>query len=123
MTAIHFERGPKFIRELEKLLKKFRSLNEDLSRLEKVITADPLGSSQHRDVIHKNEHLTIIKARLSCQYLRNQSLRVIYAYHQNTYKAIWIELYHKSEKANEDRERWLEYVKQSGFLLDSDTSE
>ena len=52
-----------------------------------------------------------MKARLACKSLRDRSIRVIYAYHNDTVTFVYIELYFKGDKKNEDRERVREYIK------------
>ena len=49
--------------------------------------------------------MQVVKARLACHALKNRSLRVVYAYHENTITFMYIELYFKGVKENEDRKR------------------
>jgi mRNA-degrading endonuclease RelE of RelBE toxin-antitoxin system len=111
MTTIHFEFWGRFEKEFKRLTKKFRTLFEDLERLKNVIALDPTGPSQHRNVLHRNEKVCIVKGHLFCKTLRRDSLRVIYAYHKDRITIVWIEVYHKADKANEDRARIAEYLK------------
>jgi len=69
-----------------------------------------LGSSKHFNVITKNEQCIIVKARLFCRYLKGSSLRIIYAFHYQSYKIDFIEIYFKGDKENEDKERIKEYL-------------
>jgi hypothetical protein len=101
---------PEFKKELEQLLKKYRSLNEDLKTFEKVIFAIPAGSGKNFTIIHSDKSLKIIKARLMCKSLRNRSVRIIYAYHNDLFEFIYIEIYSKGDKPNEDKERVKEYI-------------
>ncbi len=41
----------------------------------------------------------------------NSGLRLIYAYFKNDFRIVFIELYHKNDKAGENRERILKYFK------------
>ncbi|MBU0706291.1 hypothetical protein KJ657_03375 [Patescibacteria group bacterium] len=113
---MNFRETKEFENDFKKLNKKFRSLPEDLERLKKLLTKEPLGVGKHFAVLHNSPSLSIVKARLACKYLKNStsSLRVIYAYHEET-KEIelieFIELYFKSSKAREDFARLQEYLK------------
>jgi mRNA-degrading endonuclease RelE of RelBE toxin-antitoxin system len=111
MTAIRFEHWGRFEKEFDRLKRKFRTLLEDLERLKKVIALDPTGPSQHRTVLHRSEKACIVKGHLYCKTLRRDSLRIIYAYHEDRITLVWIEVYHKAQKANEDRARIAEYLR------------
>lgn len=111
MTTTRFEFWGPCEKEFERLTRKFRTLPKDLERFQQIITLDATGSSQHRVVLHEDEDICIVKARLMCQALRKNSLRIIYAYHRDTVSIVWIELYHKADKENEDRERVRQYLK------------
>jgi len=52
----------------------------------------------------------VIKVKkIACRSLKgrgvNSGLRVVYAYYKEEQKIVFVEIYHKSEKGNEDRER------------------
>lgn len=111
MMTIRFEQWGPFRKEFDRLARKFRTLPEDLRRLERVVSLDPTGPSQHRTPLHRGEHVTVIKGHLFCQALRRDSLRVIYAYHADRITLVWIEVYHKANKENEDRPRIEEYLR------------
>lgn len=111
MTAIHFEKWGPFEKEFERLQRKFQTLPEDLERLKNFIALDPIGPSQHRTVVHRGEKACIVKGHLFCKALRRDSLRIIYAYHKDRITIVWIEVYHKAGKENEDRARITEYLR------------
>lgn len=111
MTTIHFENWGPFEKELDRLARKFRTLPEDLERLKNVIALDPIGPSQHRIVLHRSEKTCIVKGHLFCKALRRDSLRIIYSYHEDRVTIVWIEVYHKANKANENRARIAEYLR------------
>ena len=111
MTAIHFENWGPFEKELDRLARKFRTLPEDIERLKNVIALDPTGLSQHRTVLHRSEKACIVKGHLFCKALRRDSLRIIYSYHEDRVTIVWIEVYHKANKANEDRARIADYLR------------
>jgi hypothetical protein len=55
----------------------------------------------------------LLMKKIACKALKgrgvNSGLRLVYAYFQEEQKITFIELYHKSDKENEDRQRILEY--------------
>jgi hypothetical protein len=107
----HFEQLPEFEKEFSKLSKKYRSLSEDLKKLERLLSLDPVGLGVNFVTLHQAPNVRIVKTRLACKTLRDRSMRVIYAYHDNTVTFVYIEIYFKGDKANEDRERVARYLK------------
>jgi hypothetical protein len=101
---------PKFEKEFSKLLKKYRSLNDDIKTFERFILENPTGSGKNFTIIRSEENVKIIKARMACRSLNNRNIRIIYAYHDNTFEFMYIEIYFKGDKANEDRKRIEEYI-------------
>jgi hypothetical protein len=110
---------PEFERDLKKLIKRFSSLEEDLGTFIKVAMnifhkqkIDSWAIFRISDLgIHSPK---IYKARkFACKALKGKGvhsgIRVIYAYHQEEDRIEFIELYYKSDKENEDRERILKY--------------
>lgn len=106
-----FKRTPEFEKEFKRLAKKFRSLDEDIREFEEILEVYPTGSGTKFVIVHSDSKVKIVKARLACRALSSSSLRVIYAWHEDCVTFFYIELYHKSEKENEDRERISEYLK------------
>lgn len=100
-----FNRLPEFEKELTKLSKKYPSLGDDLKKLERLVEINPTGMGTNFVVIHQAEAVKIVKTRLACKSLKNRSIRVIYAYHDKTVTFMYIEIYFKGDKENEDRER------------------
>ncbi|OGY31506.1 MAG: hypothetical protein A3C02_00805 [Candidatus Andersenbacteria bacterium RIFCSPHIGHO2_02_FULL_45_11] len=107
----NFEQLPEFARELKKLSKKYRSLEKDLRDFEAVISVMPTGAGKNFTIIHVQEDVKIVKARLACKTLRDRSMRIIYAYHDATITFVHIEIYFKGNKENEDRGRIENYLK------------
>lgn len=108
----HFKRTPEFARDLKQLIKKFRTLENDIDTIEKVLLGTPEGIGTNFVTLHASDTYVVVKARLACRALRGErSLRLIYAYHRNTVTFYHIELYHKADKPSEDRER-VEVIKQ-----------
>lgn len=107
-----FDELSEFSKEFSKLAKKYRSLPNDLEEFKKVLTARPLGVGKHFNIITRTEVAVVVKARFFCKYLKGSSLRIVYAYHETTLRFWFIEIYSKSSKENEDRERILNYLKE-----------
>jgi len=108
-----FEALPEFQKVVKSLVKKYRTLNEDLDVVKQVLTAAP---DERPPFSFRIDNLPIescvIKVKkIACKSLKgrgvNSGLRFIYAYLNNPEKIIFIELYHKNEKENEDKERIL----------------
>jgi mRNA-degrading endonuclease RelE of RelBE toxin-antitoxin system len=106
-----FERLPEYEKELKTLLKKFRTLAEDLEVVKKVLTVSP---DERPPFSFRIDGLGIstcvIKVKkIACRSLKgrgvNSGFRLIYALFKEENKIVFIELYHKNEKENEDRER------------------
>jgi hypothetical protein len=106
-----FNKLAQFEKEFSKLYKKYRSLPEDLKRLEKIIALEPLGIGVNFTTIYHSDAVKIVKARLACASLRGRSIRIIYAYHPKNSAVVYIEIYFKGNKKNEDRKRIDEYIK------------
>ena len=107
-----FNKSPEFEKDLKRLSKKYRSLGDDLATLEQVLLVSPTGIGKNFTIIHHSEKIRLVKTRLACKSLRDRSMRVIYAYHEDTITFVYIELYFKGEKENEDKERIGWYLKQ-----------
>ena len=108
----HFDQLPEFDKELKKLGSKYPSLYDDLKKFEIVLATYPTGVGKNFSIIHSSETIKVVKARLACKSLKDRSIRVIYAYHEKEITFIYIELYFKGDKENENRERVKEYIKE-----------
>lgn len=109
--TMSFNETHEFAKDFKRLSKKYKSLPSDLLEFKKVISEFPEGTGKHFAILHTQETVKIIKARLFCRYLRGASLRIIYASHEEKKGIEFIELYYKGEKENEDRERIKVYLK------------
>lgn len=112
---MRFEEVDEFGKDLKKLIKKYRSLNEDLETLKKVIKNNP---SQRPPYSYRIEGLGIDRyivkvKRIACKSMKglgsNTGLRLVYCYMEENDTITFIEIYHKNEKAVEDRSRILRY--------------
>jgi mRNA-degrading endonuclease YafQ of YafQ-DinJ toxin-antitoxin module len=102
-----------FKRDLKTLLKKHRTLNEDLKVVKKVLTVAPDERPPYSFRIDDLalETCVIKVKKIACKALKgrgvNSGLRLIYAYFKEDEKIVFIELYHKNDKENEDKQRIL----------------
>ena len=117
MNKIEFDELSEFKKDLKYLLKKYRSLNEDLEVVKLDLNDEP-GESPPFSFRIDNLGLTtcIIKVKkIACKALKgrgvNSGFRLIYAHFPDEEKIIFIELYHKNDKENEDRQRILKNFK------------
>jgi len=111
---MNFKNTLEFEKDYKKLFKKFKSLKTDLVEFKKILSKFPLGIGKHFNIITRVNQTHIIKARFFCKNLKRKSLRVIYAYYEDSQKNIhieFIEIYFKGNKENEDRERIKNYLK------------
>lgn len=100
---MNFNETDEFTKVFKRLSKKYRSLPDDLLEFKKVVSELPLGSGKHFVILHDQEEVKILKARLFCKYLRGASLRIIYAYQEAKKIIDFIELYFKGEQVNETK--------------------
>lgn len=116
-NATTFDELTEFKKDLKILLKKYRTLNDDLSVVKRVLGVVP---DERPPFSFRIDHLgietCIIKVKkIACKALKgrgvNSGLRLIYAYFPDQQEIIFIELYHKSEKENEDRKRITDHFK------------
>jgi mRNA-degrading endonuclease RelE of RelBE toxin-antitoxin system len=100
-----------FKKELKSLLKKYRSLTEDLEIVKQILLIFPNERPPFSFEINDLKLNTcIIKVKkLACKSLKgrgvNSGLRLVYAYFPKELKIVFVELYHKNTQENEDRER------------------
>lgn len=108
---MEFNQLPEFDKDLKSLLKKYRTLNDDLNEVKTILKKRPDERPPFSFRIDNLDLETcIIKVKkIACKALKgrgvNSGLRLIYAYFSDEQKIIFIELYHKSDKENEDRKR------------------
>jgi len=114
-------RLPEFERDLKKLLKKYRTLEEDI----KVFENTALKMCHKLNVEYDGilpianlgiEHPKIYKVKkFACKSLKGKGvqsgIRIIYAYFFDEDIIEYIEIYHKNDKENEDKERIFQHYK------------
>ena len=110
-NSITFEELPEFQKDLKNLLKKYRTLNDDLVDLKKTLAVEPDAEPPFSFRISDLGITTcVIKVKkIACRALKgrgvNSGLRLIYAYFKKEERIVMIELYHKNDKENEDKGR------------------
>ncbi len=106
-----FDELVEFNKDLKKLLKKYRTLNEDLEVVKKVLEVTPQERPPFSFRIDNLglETCVIKVKKIACKALKgrgvNSGLRLIYAHFEVEQKITFIELYHKNDKENEDKQR------------------
>lgn len=114
---MNFDELAEFKKDLKGLLKKYKTLHEDLNVVRKVLEVVPDERSPFSfQIPNLGLETCIIKVKkIACKALKgkgvNSGLRLIYAYFPNDEKIIFIELYHKNDKEVEDRKRIQENFK------------
>ncbi len=108
---IFFNHLKEFDRDLKLLLKKYRTLNDDLEVIKSILNKMP---NERPPFSHRIDNLGIeacvkkIK-KIACKSLKgrgvNSGLRLVYAYFADEQRITFIELYHKNNQEIEDRER------------------
>ncbi len=114
---MQFEELLEFKKDLKQLLKKFRTLNDDLDVVKQDLSDEP-GECPPFSFRISNlalETCVIKVKKIACKALKgrgvNSGLRLIYAYFKNDEKIVFIELYHKNDKENEDKQRIIDNFK------------
>ncbi|MEI6022866.1 MAG: hypothetical protein WCQ32_03450 [bacterium] len=105
-----FHQLPEYQKELKRLSKKYPSVSNDIEDIKQVLLASPTGIGKNFTIISSEKDIKIVKVRIQCASLRSRTIRLIYAYHANTIEFIYIEVYFKGDKENEDRVRISEYL-------------
>jgi mRNA-degrading endonuclease YafQ of YafQ-DinJ toxin-antitoxin module len=112
-----FDTLNEFEKDLKLLLKKYRTLNEDLEEIKTILKKKPEARPPFSFTINNLALKTcVIKVKkIACKALKgrgvNSGLRLIYAYFKNDEKIVFIELYHKNDKENEDKQRIIDNFK------------
>jgi mRNA-degrading endonuclease RelE of RelBE toxin-antitoxin system len=110
---MEFEKLPEFEKDLKALLKKYRTLHDDLAEVKQILKKRP---DERPPFSFRIDNLglerCIIKVKkIACKALKgrgvNSGLRLVYAYFPDEQKITFIELYHKNDQENEDGNRIL----------------
>jgi tRNA A37 threonylcarbamoyladenosine biosynthesis protein TsaE len=100
-----------FERELKKLSKKYPSISSDINDIKSILLDCPTGIGKNFIIIKSLDNVKIIKAKIHCESLRSRTIRLIYSYRKDKIEFMYLEVYFKGDKENEDRERIEDYLK------------
>lgn len=112
-----FDELTEFEKDLKSLLKKYRTLNDDLDVVKQVLAVAPDARPPFSFRIDNLglETCVIKVKKIACKALKgrgvNSGLRLIYAYFESEAKIVFVELYHKNDKENENKQRILKNFK------------
>lgn len=120
MNPINYKNTSGFDKDLKRLLRKFRTLEEDVEVAKKnAIELFHLTNIDNNSVEpipnFCTDEVKICKIKkFACKALKGRGvqsgIRVIYAYHILTNTVDFIEMYFKGESENEDKERIKKYL-------------
>lgn len=102
---------PEFQKDIKSLLKKYRTLKEDLEIVKRVLEVEPAERPPFSFRIDNlGLETCIIKVKkIACKAIKgkgvNSGLRLVYAHFEEEERIVFIELYHKNEQELEDRQR------------------
>ncbi len=111
LRRMKFSELKEFKKDFKKLLKKYRTLNDDFGVVKKVLDIKPEARPPFSFQIDGLGIKTcVIKVKkIACKALKgrgvNSGFRLIYAHFIESEEIKFIELYHKSDKESEDRQR------------------
>lgn len=112
-----FEEIEEFKKDFKGLIKKYKSLEEDLEVVKKVLEIMP---DERPPFSFRIDNLGIttcvIKVKkIACKSLKgrgvNSGLRLVYAHFKEESRIVFAEIYHKNDKEVEDRQRIIKHFK------------
>ncbi len=118
---IEYNETTLFQKDLKQLLKKYKTLGADLEVAKRnAVELYHLQCINNQSIFpiqgfcSKTIQICKIK-KFACKALKGRGsksgIRVIYAFHHQSYKVEFIQIYFKGEKENEDRDRIKEYLR------------
>lgn len=105
-----FTHLPEFEKELKKLSKKYPTLESDIEDIKPVLLTCPTGIGKNFIIVKSTENVKIVKVKIHCESLRSRTIRLIYSYREDKIEFLYLEVYFKGDKENEDRGRIDEYL-------------
>ena len=112
-----FEELEEYKKDLKQLLKKYRTLESDVEVVKKVLELipDDRPPFSYRIDGLGIETCVIKVKKIACRTLKgrgvNSGFRLIYAWFKIEQRIVMVELYHKNDKENEDKNRIHKYFK------------
>ena len=110
---MEFKNLREFEKDLKQLLKRYRTLDDDLEEVRSILRKKP---DERPPFSFRIDNLgiktcTIKIKKIACKALKgkgvNSGLRLVYAWFETESRIVFIELYHKNDKDGEDRQRIL----------------
>jgi len=116
-----YEETNEFELDFKKLLKKFKSLTDDLETAKKnavelfhIQEIDNKGIFEIQGVGNTNELKFFKVKKFACKSLPRRGvksgIRIVYAYFPNEHKIVFLEIYFKAKKENEDQTRISNFI-------------
>lgn len=106
-----FVQRPEFEKELKKLSRKYPTIESDIDDIKQILLTCPTGLGKNFIIIKSIENIKIVKVKIHCESLKARTIRLIYSYKEDKIEFLYLEVYFKGDKENEDRERIDEYLK------------
>jgi hypothetical protein len=110
-----FEELDEYEKDLKKLLKRYKTLEEDMAIVKQVLNIEPKERppfSYRIDGLGLKTCIIKIK-KIACKSMKgkgaNTGLRLVYAHYETEQRIVLAELYYKGDKEGEDRDRILKY--------------
>jgi mRNA-degrading endonuclease RelE of RelBE toxin-antitoxin system len=95
-----------FKKDFKYLSKKYRTLEKDFEILIRAIDAEPKGDgTKHWNLLINIKEIYFFKVRMMCRSVRGADFRVIYMYDGKKLELLFIEIYYKGDKVNNDKNR------------------
>ena len=114
---MNFQEIDEFGKDFKKLLKRFRTLEDDMAIVKKVLEAEPKARPPFSFKIEGLgiESCVIKVKKIACRALKgrgaNSGMRLIYAHFEAEQRIVLIEIYFKGDKDVEDKDRIKKHFK------------
>ncbi len=115
--SVKIERLAEFEKDLKQLRKKYKTIDDDISIVERVISVEPSARPPFSfQIDNLGLETCVIKVRkIASKSFKGRGamsgFRLIYAHFEQENRVVFIELYHKNNKDIEDRDRIKENFK------------
>lgn len=111
-----FEELDAYQRDLKSLGKRYRSLPEDIAVVKQILAVMPDARPPFSfQITGVGEGNCVVKVKkVACKSLKGKGvqtgLRLVYAFFKETDRIVLLEVYHKSDKENEDQRRIKDFL-------------
>jgi mRNA-degrading endonuclease RelE of RelBE toxin-antitoxin system len=102
---------PEFEKEIKRLARKYPTIISDIEDIKPILLDSPTGVGKNFTIMRVSGEVKVVKVRVHCESLRSRVVRLIYAFHGGRIEFVYIEVYMKGDKENENRERINNYLK------------